>query len=72
LATSPIVAECYARNLFRAVSARGPDSRGASDTQASEDAFIALWRELPEHARGDVVEILATYVTSQLFTLRIL
>jgi len=70
LATSPVVAECFARNLFRSATARGPDSRSATDTQASEDEFIALWRELPEHERGNVVDTLAVFVTSRLFTHR--
>jgi hypothetical protein len=70
LATSPAVAECFARNLFRAATARGPDSRSATDPLASEAAFIARWRELPEHERGNVVDTLSSFVTSRLFTQR--
>jgi hypothetical protein len=70
LAHSADVEECFARYLFRAAAARSADSRGKSDSSASEDAFIAEWYELPEAERGNVVDTLSAFVSSRLFTHR--
>jgi hypothetical protein len=70
LANSPDVEECFARHLFRAASARSADSRGKSESNESEDAFIAEWYQLPEAERGNVVDTLSTFVSSRLFTHR--
>jgi hypothetical protein len=70
LAASPTVRECFARYMFRAAAARSVDSHGATDTAASEDAFLAEWRALPEIERGNVMDTLDAYVSSRLFTHR--
>jgi hypothetical protein len=69
LAQSASVLECFARHVFRAGTARSVDSAGAQ-TRLSEDAFIAQWRQLPDNARGNVMDILSTYVSSPLFAER--
>jgi hypothetical protein len=70
LAASPSVRECFARYMFRAAAARSVDHDGAPDTTASEEAFIDEWRELPETERGNVMDTLAVFVSSRLFTQR--
>jgi Protein of unknown function (DUF1592)/Protein of unknown function (DUF1588) len=70
LAVSPAVRECFARYMFRAATGRSIDSDGAPGTRASEDAFIAEWRALPEAEGGNVMDTLASYVSSELFTHR--
>jgi hypothetical protein len=70
LANSPDVEECFARHLFRAAAARSADSRGKSESSSSEDAFIAAWQQLPALKRGNVVDTLAAFVSSRLFTHR--
>ena len=67
LAASPHVSECFARYLFRAATARGPES---STAVASEEAFIARWQTLAEDRRGNVVDTLALFVDSPLFSQR--
>lgn len=67
LASSVRVQECFARNLFRAASARSPELSGAA---AAEDAFIAEWGALPEAARGNVLDTLALLVGSRVFSER--
>jgi hypothetical protein len=68
LAASPRVTECFARYLFRAATARGPDADATAG--ASEDSFIAEWQTLPELQRGNVVDTLALFVDSRLFPQR--
>lgn len=70
LAVSPTVTECFARFLFRAATARSADSTRTSNPAASEDAFIAQWRALPEPLRGNVVDTLSVLVSSRIFTHR--
>ena len=69
LANSQTVHECFARYMFRAATARSVES-GAVDSQASEDAFIAEWRALPEPERGNIMDTLDALVSSRLFTHR--
>jgi hypothetical protein len=65
LADSASVKACLARQLFRSSAGRSDDAvRGA------EDAFVALWEELPEDRRDRLIDVLVAYVSSPSFVLR--
>ncbi|MEY4512889.1 MAG: hypothetical protein RLZZ450_5011 [Pseudomonadota bacterium] len=62
LASSTTVRECFARHMFRSMAARsGLDA---------EDVFVAQWQTLPEQKRGNLMDILLSFVESPLFTHR--
>ena len=65
LARSESAVACFARHAFQAASGRSGD-----DALASEEAFMAAFRDRPAARRGDVMEILLAYVESPLFTAR--
>jgi hypothetical protein len=62
LAASSTVRECFARHMFRAVAARS--------SAEAEDTFVAAWQSVPEAKKGDLMEILLSFVESPLFTHR--
>jgi hypothetical protein len=62
LAAEPAVTECFARQAIRYFSAQ-------SDP-AVEDAFVGVWKQLGEGARGDLLETLLGLVESDVFVLR--
>jgi hypothetical protein len=65
LASSPVVAECLARQMFFASSGRSNDA-----VKGSEQTFVDLWNQLPAANRGKFVEVLVAYVRSPLFDQR--
>jgi hypothetical protein len=66
LAESSTVHECFARHAFRAAAARS----GVTMVE-SEQYFIDQWNQIEESAsRGNLKQILKTYVASALFTHR--
>lgn len=62
LSVSSTVRECFARHMFRAVAARS--------SAEAEDTFVAAWQTVPEQKKGDLMEILLSFVESPLFTHR--
>lgn len=65
LANSESVRECFARHVFQAVAGRS--DRSAADTEA---AFLSRWHDLPAEQQGNVIDTLAAFVKSPLFTHR--
>jgi hypothetical protein len=65
LSMSEQVRSCFARHMFRASAARSD-----STVAASEEAFMKYWAASPAANQGDILETLATFVTSPLFTHR--
>ncbi|HET9933526.1 MAG TPA: DUF1592 domain-containing protein, partial [Polyangiaceae bacterium] len=65
MSKSPQVTACFARHMFRGSAARSDDT-----VQASEDAFIRYWQSLPMDQQGNILQTLATFVKSPLFTHR--
>jgi hypothetical protein len=62
LARSDSVKACLARQLFRSSAARSDETvRGA------EDAFVALWRELPTAQQERLSDVLVAFVRSSSF-----
>jgi hypothetical protein len=64
-AQSDTVRECFARYMFRAAAATGD-----SAATPGEQAFVDVWRTIPEAARGSIVETLIAYVRNPSFALR--
>lgn len=58
----PVVSECFARHAFRYFSAQADPGVEAS--------FLALRQQLPSERRDNLIEVLLTYVGSDLFALR--
>lgn len=65
LARSPLVRDCFARHLFRAVAGRSNAS-----VYETEQAFIAEWARLPEAQQGNVMDTLVAFVKSPIFSQR--
>ena len=65
LATSPTVLECFARHAFRAAVGRSGDTM-----VESENYFAEQWKTLSGDPRGNLKQVLTTYVASALFTHR--
>ena len=65
MSKSPQVTACFARHMFRGSAARSDDT-----VQASEEAFIKYWKALPVDQQGNILQTLATFVKSPLFTHR--
>ena len=77
LASSAVVRECFARNVFRASAGRSSD-----DVKAAETAFLNYWKTVPapapdathptpaSAAEGSILEALRSVITSPNFTLR--
>jgi len=62
LASSTSVRECFARHMFRAVAARS--------SADAENAFVEHWSTVPEEKKGNLMDILLSFVESPLFTQR--
>ena len=65
LAASPTVHECFARHAFRAAAGRSGETM-----VDSENYFIDQWNQLAGDPRGNLKQILKTFVESALFTHR--
>jgi hypothetical protein len=65
MSKSPQVAACFARHMFRGSAGRSDDS-----AVASEEAFMKYWQSLPADQHGNILQTLATFVKSPLFTHR--
>jgi hypothetical protein len=63
LSESAVVRTCFARHMFRSVSA-------TSEFVASEDAFIQAWKLDPSAESGSMLNTILTYVASPLFQYR--
>jgi hypothetical protein len=62
LAGSDAVKTCLARQIFRSAAARSDAS-----VVGAEDAFVAIWKELPAERRDRLVDVLVAYVKSPSF-----
>lgn len=62
LSKSAFVRECFARHMFRAAVGRSGEL-----TAGAEDAFISLWKTMPESRQGNVMDTLEAFVASPLF-----
>jgi hypothetical protein len=65
MATSPNVRACFARHLFRASAANSDRAN-----QPTEDSFITAWNGLPPEKQRNIVEVLATWLSSDAFLQR--
>lgn len=65
LASSPMVAECLARQMFFSSSGRSSDT-----VHLAEQSFVDDWNQLPAANRGNFTEVLVAYVRSPLFDQR--
>jgi len=65
LATSPKVRACFARHLFRASAATSDRA-----TQPTEESFITAWNALPPEKQRNIVDVLATWLSSDAFVQR--
>ena len=65
LATSPNVRACFARHLFRASAANSDRA-----TQPTEESFITAWNALPLEKQRNIVDVLATWLSSDAFVQR--
>jgi hypothetical protein len=62
LATSEQVRRCFAKNFFRFASAETSDD--------AETHYLDLWGSMPADARGQVAELVVSYVRSEVFMKR--
>jgi hypothetical protein len=65
LADSAAVRECFARHMFRAAV-----GRSGEPTTSAEDAFISIWKTLPDDRQGNLVDTLEAFIASPLFAER--
>jgi hypothetical protein len=65
LARSTSVKQCLARQLFRSTAARSDAS-----VQDAEDAFVELWKQLPEDQQDRLADVLVAFVKSPTFIQR--
>jgi hypothetical protein len=65
LATSSNVRACFARHLFRASAASSDRA-----TQPTEEAFITAWNTLSPEKQRNIVDVLATWLSSDAFVQR--
>jgi hypothetical protein len=65
MATSPSVRACFARHLFRASAATSDRA-----SQSTEESFITAWNALPPEKQRNIVDVLATWLSSDAFVQR--
>ncbi len=65
LAQSTSVKTCLARHIFHSTAARSDAS-----IAGAENAFIALWKELPEAQQGRLADVLIAFIRSPQFVQR--
>jgi Protein of unknown function (DUF1592)/Protein of unknown function (DUF1588)/Protein of unknown function (DUF1595) len=65
LASSASVKQCLARQLFRSTAARSDAA-----VKAAEDAFVELWKQLPEAEQDRLPDVLLAFIKSPTFIQR--
>jgi hypothetical protein len=65
LASSTGVKQCLARQLFRSTAARSD-----ATVKDAENAFVELWKQLPEEQQDRLVDVLLAFIKSPTFIQR--
>jgi hypothetical protein len=65
MAASPTVWACFARHLYRASAANSDRA-----TLPMEESFITTWKTLPPEKQRNIVDVLATWLSSDAFVQR--